>query len=164
MFKSNIKLLSLSVVIMMIDQFTKLLIKHFMEERESFRVIGELLRLTYIKNPGMAFGIQIGGKLFYTIFASIASVVILVYLFRLKPENFWPRFALATILGGAIGNLIDRFIYGEVVDFIDIRIIHWPVFNFADIAVSIGMIILIAIVIFEKGREEEFEEEQLGTG
>jgi len=163
-FKSNVKLISWSAIIIIMDQFTKLLIKHFMVERESIAVIGEILRLTYIKNPGMAFGIQIGGKLFYTIFASIASVVILVYLFRLRPENFWARFALATILGGAIGNLIDRFIYGDVVDFIDIRIIHWPVFNFADIAISVGMIILIAIVIFERGREEELEEERLETG
>ena len=136
-----------------------------MLEKESVSVIGDILRLTYIKNPGMAFGIQIGGKLFYTIFASIACVIILVYLFRLRPENFWARFALASILGGAIGNLIDRFIYSEVVDFIDIRIIRWPVFNFADIAVFIGMIVLIAVVIFERNREEiESEEEQLETG
>ncbi len=81
-----------------------------MEEKDSISVIGDIIRLTYIKNPGMAFGIQIGGKLFYTIFASMACVIILVYLFRLKPENFWARFALASILGGAIGNLIDRII------------------------------------------------------
>ena len=111
----------------------------------------------------MAFGIQIGGKLFYTIFASIACIIILVYLFRLRPENFWARFALASILGGAIGNLIDRFVYSEVVDFIDIKIIRWPVFNFADIAVFVGMVILIAIVIFEKSKDES-EEEQLEAG
>lgn len=134
-----------------------------MQEKESVSVIGDIIRLTYIKNPGMAFGIQIGGKLFYTIFASIACVIILAYLFRLKPENFWARFALASILGGAIGNLIDRFIYSEVIDFIDIRIIRWPIFNFADIAVSIGMIILIAIVVFER-HGEEAEEEQLEIG
>ena len=165
MFKSNIKLLGWSAIIIIIDQFAKILIKQFMLEKESVSVIGDILRLTYIKNPGMAFGIQIGGKLFYTIFASIACVIILVYLFRLRPENFWARFALASILGGAIGNLIDRFIYSEVVDFIDIRIIRWPVFNFADIAVFIGMIVLIAVVIFERNREEiESEEEQLETG
>jgi len=162
-YKSNIKLLSWSAIVVLIDQLTKLLIKQFMQERESIAVIGNILRLTYIKNPGMAFGIQIGGKLFYTIFASIACVVILVYLFRLRPENFWARFALASILGGAIGNLVDRFLYSEVVDFIDVRVIRWPVFNFADIAVSIGMIILIAIVIFEKSAEEA-EEEQWETG
>lgn len=163
MFRSNIKLLSWSAIIVIIDQFTKMLIKKFMQEGDHLPVIGDILRLTYLKNPGMAFGIQIGGRLFYTIFASIACIIILVYLFRLRPENFWARFALASILGGAIGNLIDRFIYSEVVDFIDIKIIHWPVFNFADIAVFIGMIILIAIVIFERSKDES-EEEQLETG
>ena len=134
-----------------------------MKEGDHISVIGEILRLTYVKNPGMAFGIQIGGKLFYTIFASIACIIILVYLFRLRPENFWARFALASILGGAIGNLIDRFVYSEVVDFIDVKIIRWPVFNFADIAVFVGMVILIAIVIFEKSKDES-EEEQLEAG
>ena len=165
MFKSNVKLLGWSTFIVIIDQFTKMLIKKFMQETDSIAVIGDILRLTYVKNPGMAFGIQIGGRLFYTVFASIACVIILGALFRLRPENFSARFALATILGGAIGNLVDRFIYSEVVDFIDIRIIHWPVFNFADIAVAIGMIILIAIVIFEKNLEEsETEDEQFETG
>jgi len=164
-FRSNIKLLGWSAIIVTIDQFTKMLIKQYMQERDSIAVIGEILKLTYVKNPGMAFGIQIGGRLFYTVFASIACVIILAALFRLKPENFSARFALATILGGAAGNLIDRFIYSEVVDFIDVRVIHWPVFNFADIAVFIGMIILIAIVIFEKNLEDsEAEDEQLETG
>lgn len=163
MFKSNIILLGWSVFVVIIDQITKIVVKNFMQEKDSISVIGDIIRLTYIKNPGMAFGIQIGGKLFYTIFASMACVIILVYLFRLKPENFWARFALASILGGAIGNLIDRIIYSEVVDFIDIRIIRWPVFNFADIAVTIGMIILIVIVIFERNKEES-EEKQWETG
>jgi signal peptidase II len=162
-YKSNIKLLGWSVIVVFIDQFTKMLIKKFMKEGDHIVVFGEILRLTYVKNPGMAFGIQIGGKLFYTIFASIACIIILVYLFRLRPENFWARFALASILGGAIGNLIDRFVYSEVVDFIDIKIIRWPVFNFADIAVFIGMVILIAIVIFERSKDGS-EEEQLETG
>jgi len=164
-FRSNIKLLGWSTIIVIIDQFTKMLIKQFMQERDSISVVGDILRLTYVKNPGMAFGIQIGGRLFYTVFASIACVIILAALFRLRPENFSARFALATILGGAVGNLIDRFVYSEVVDFIDVRIIHWPVFNFADIAVFIGMVILITIVIFEKRLEEsEAEEEQFETG
>lgn len=163
MYKSNLKLLGWSVIVVFIDQFTKMLIKKFMQEGDHIVVFGDILRLTYVKNPGMAFGIQIGGKLFYTIFASIACVIILVYLFRLRPENFLARFALASILGGAIGNLIDRFRYSEVVDFIDIKIIRWPVFNFADIAVFIGMVILIAIVIFERSKDES-EEEQLEAG
>lgn len=163
MFKSNLKLIGWSAIIVVIDQVTKQLVKQMMREGDHIAIIGNFLRLTYVKNPGMAFGIQIGGKLFYTIFASIACVIILVYLFRLKPEHFWPRFALASILGGAIGNLIDRFRYSEVVDFIDVKVIHWPVFNLADVAVAIGMIILIVVVIFERSKDESGEE-QLETG
>ena len=163
MFKSNVKLLGWSLFIVIIDQATKMIIKNSMHLKESISILGDVIRLTYIKNPGMAFGIQIGGKLFYSIFASIACLIILVFLFEIKPENFWSRFALTSILGGAIGNLIDRIAYSEVVDFIDIRIIRWPVFNFADIAITIGMIILISVVIFEKKREES-EEEQLEAG
>lgn len=160
MYRSNLKLLGWSTLIVFIDQFTKMMIKQSMHEGEHREIIPNILRLTYVKNPGMAFGIQIGGNLFYTIFASIACIIILVYFFRLRPENFWARFALASILGGAIGNLIDRFRYQEVVDFIDFVIIHWPVFNVADIAVFIGMTILIIVVIFDKGHGET-EEEQL---
>ncbi len=162
MYRSNITLLGWSAIIVLIDQFTKMLIKQSMREGEHIEIINNVLRLTYVKNPGMAFGIQIGGNLFYTVFASIACIIILAYFFRLRPENFWARFALASILGGAIGNLVDRFRFHEVVDFIDFVLIHWPVFNVADIAVFIGMTILIIVVIFDKGHEEA-EEEHLET-
>lgn len=159
MYKSNIILLGWSIIIVILDQVTKALVKEYMKIGESIAIIGDALRLTYIKNPGMAFGIIVGGKLFYTIFASLACVVILIYLFRLKPEHFWPRLALSFILGGALGNLIDRMRQSEVVDFIEIRIIRWPVFNLADIAVTIGMVILIAVVIFNKNRDDSEEEQ-----
>ena len=162
MFKSNLKLLSWSLIIVLLDQVTKFGVSNSMNQGESIAVWGNILRVTYIKNPGMAFGIQIGNKLFFTIFALIASIVILIYLFRLKPEHFLPRLALASILGGAIGNLIDRFVSGKVIDFIDIRVIRWPIFNVADIAVTIGMILLIAYVIFDN-KNIESEEEQHET-
>ena len=159
MFKSNLKLILWTIIIVLTDQITKLMVSSSMNQGESFRVLGNVLQITYIKNPGMAFGIQIGNKIFFTIFALIASLVILIYLFRLKPENFLARFALASILGGAIGNLIDRFAYGEVIDFIYIKIIRWPVFNVADVAVTIGMIFLIAFVIFDSKNVESHEEQ-----
>ena len=162
MFKSNIKLLSWSLIIVLLDQITKILISRSIIYGDSISILGDVLRFTYIKNPGMAFGIQVGNRIFFTVFALIASIVILVYLFRLKPENFSARFALASILGGAIGNLIDRIAYKEVIDFIDIRIIRWPIFNIADIAVTLGMILLIAFVMFDN-HELESEEEQLET-
>lgn len=110
----------------------------------------------------MAFGLPIGNRLFFIIFTTLACVLIVIFLFRITLENFWARFALTSILGGAVGNLIDRIIYKEVIDFIEINFIHWPVFNIADVAVTVGMIILISYVIFDK-RHSEFEEDQLET-
>ncbi len=163
MFRSNVKLLTWSLIIVIIDQLSKLAVVKFFYIGQSVKILGNVLRFTFIKNPGMAFGIQIGNRILFAVFAGIAGIIILIYLFRIKPENYWARFGLASILGGAIGNLIDRIIYKEVIDFIDIRIIHWPVFNVADIAVTIGMIILIAYVVFEKDHPES-EEEHFESG
>jgi len=145
-----------TALIVALDQITKLTIKAQFYLGESIEIFGDILRFTYIQNPGMAFGIRFGGKLFFTIFASVASVVILIYLYRMRGERFSSRLSLALILGGAIGNLVDRFAYGEVIDFIDVGIneTRWPVFNVADSAVTIGMIILVSLVLFEGHKEE----------
>jgi signal peptidase II len=156
--KTNLKALCWSCLIAIIDQVTKLLIKHYLELNDVIHLVGRYIGFRYIENPGMAFGIQIGGKLFFTVFAVIASLVILIFLLRLPGNNFWTRFALASILGGAIGNLIDRIAFGRVVDFIEIG--PWPIFNFADIAVTVGMIILIVIVFYERKEEKESQEEK----
>lgn len=78
-----------------------------------FRVLGDLLRWTYIENAGMAFGIDPGGgKLFFSIFSIIAGIAILIYLYKARNESLILRLPLAMILGGALGNLIDRMFYG----------------------------------------------------
>jgi signal peptidase II len=145
-----------TVLVVALDQITKLTIKDQFYLGQSIEILGDILRFTYIQNPGMAFGIRFGGRLFFTIFASIASIIILIYLYRMRHERFHSRLSLALILGGAIGNLIDRFAYGEVIDFIDVgfRNTRWPVFNIADSAVTIGMIILVSLVLFEGQKEE----------
>jgi signal peptidase II len=167
----GMRILFFTFLVVVLDQITKIIIKGLVIVQEanpvvlvkgrfylgeSIKIIGNVLRFTYIENPGMAFGIRVGGKLFFTIFASIASVVILIYLYRMRKERFYPRLSLALILGGAVGNLIDRFAYGQVIDFIDIGIgnTRWPVFNIADTAVTIGMIILVSVVLFEKDKRE----------
>lgn len=148
----GMNVLFFSLIILIADQVTKLIVKDRFELRESISVIGDFFRLTYIENPGMAFGIQLGSPAFFTAFASIASLIIFVYLYRIRQEKFISRFALAIILGGAIGNLIDRFAYGQVVDFLDFGIgdTRWPIFNIADSSVTVGMILLLSIVLFEK--------------
>ena len=161
--------------VVLLDQVAKLLIKgfkipflHFYHQGiligSGFPVIGDFLRLTFIENPGMAFGIDVGGKLFLTIFSIIASIGIFIYLYKIRQEALVIRLALALILGGAIGNLIDRvfygvifgegsLFYGKVVDFIDVdffnidflgyHINRFPVFNVADASVSIGVVMLL---------------------
>ena len=164
------RVLYVTGVIVILDQVTKLLVKGFtvpfldfyhsgMQLGASVPILGDFLRLTFIENPGMAFGIDIGGRLFLTIFSVIASIGILVYLYRIREESLAVRVPLAMILGGAIGNLIDRIFYGvifgegslffgKVVDFIDVdffnidfvsfHISRWPVFNIADASVSVS--------------------------
>ncbi|MFQ6617897.1 MAG: signal peptidase II [Fidelibacterota bacterium] len=146
------RVLIYSAVALVLDQLTKLAAKNFMEPGQSIAILGNTFRLTYIQNPGMAFGINIGGVLFFTIVSLLASCVIFIYLLKSKSENFYYRFSLALILGGAIGNLFDRLLYGKVVDFLDFGIgnLRWPVFNLADTAVTIGMFIFFASAIFEK--------------
>lgn len=151
------RVLIATFAIIILDQLTKFWVKAAFALHESISVVGDLFRLTYIENPGMAFGIKIAGPWFFTIFSAIASIVIFIYLYRMRHERLLPRFSLALILGGAIGNLIDRFFYGRVVDFIDLGLgdTRWPVFNVADSAVTIGMVLLIALILFEKDESQK---------
>ncbi|MGH2567041.1 MAG: signal peptidase II, partial [Bacteroidota bacterium] len=111
------RVLYITSFIVVLDQLTKLLIKGFsipfldfyhagIPLGSSHAVIGDFFRITYIENPGMAFGIDLGGKLFLTIFSIVASGGIFYYLWKIRGESLVIRFSLAMILGGAIGNLI----------------------------------------------------------
>lgn len=167
------RILFVSFFIVLSDQIAKLLVKgfsitplgiHWEGLHTSRPIIGDLLRLTYIENPGMAFGIDIGGKLFFSVFSVVASIGILLYLYKARNENIAFRISLAMILGGAVGNLIDRvfygvlfneapLFYGKVVDFIDAdffninilgyQLSRWPVFNIADASVTCGVILML---------------------
>jgi signal peptidase II len=169
------RVLYVTGIIVLIDQAAKLFIKGFdipflhlyhlgIPLGASYPILGDFLRITFIENPGMAFGIDVGGKLFLTVFSIVASIGIFVYLFKIRQEALVIRLALSMILGGAIGNLIDRvfygvifgegsLFYGKVVDFIDVdffnvdflgyHINRFPVFNVADSSVSIGVVMLL---------------------
>ncbi len=169
------KILYVTLGIVIADQITKILVKGFsipflgvewegMYYGQTIPLIGDIVRLTYIENPGMAFGIDFGGKIFFALFSIIACIGIFWYLHTIRHERLRVRLPFAMILGGAFGNLIDRVFYGvlygeaplfrgAVVDFIDViffninifgyEMTRWPVFNIADSAVTIGVIILI---------------------
>ena len=169
------RILYLSLSIIIADQVTKLMVKGIsvpwlglqlngLQLGSSRPILGDFFRLTYIENPGMAFGIDIGGKLFFSIFSLVASIAIIFYLYSVRNEKLGFRIALALILGGAIGNLIDRALYGvlfneaplffgKVVDFLDVdffdidllgvHLTRWPVFNIADASVTSGVLLLL---------------------
>ena len=141
-------------------QVSKFLVRFNLEYGRPNQVLGDFFRLTYIENPGMAFGIQLGGQKFFTTFAALATVVIVIYIVKARAEKFPLRFSLALILGGAVGNLIDRLLYGKVVDFLEVTIsrFRWPIFNIADVAVSVGMILLIMLILFDRTLNEPDDE------
>ena len=136
-------LLALAAAVVAGDQWTKRWAVETLAGRFPVNVLGEVVRFTYTRNSGVAFGLGAGTHFPYYIFSIVAAVAIVILFVRRPDQSVWRRLALALILGGAIGNLIDRVRVGEVVDFIEVGIgsWHWPVFNVADSAVSIGVVL-----------------------
>lgn len=143
------QLLMLTVVsgsLLALDLLTKTLIQRELDLRESMRVVGDFVRFTYIVNEGAAFGLYLGdaSKTIFLILSSLAAALVLGVYFYGEDEGWLKRFALALILGGALGNIRDRILYGSVVDFIQIGVgsYYWPIFNVADMAVTVGAVLL----------------------
>jgi len=148
----------LAALIVAIDQATKALVQTVMLPNQSIPIAGFLLRITYIRNPSAAFGLSLAPATFYVIFGVVASVVVGYYIVRLPKRDYWPRIALAMILAGAIGNLIDRLRFGEVTDFIQIGLserLVWPIFNVADMGVSVGVTLLLLFFLVTGETDKE---------
>lgn len=180
------RILYLTLVVIVADQLSKFYIKGIsipilnlklegMHLGESIPVIGDFFKITFTENPGMAFGFDPGSdfKLFISIFSLVASIGLIFYLYSVRNKSISLKIAIALILGGAIGNVIDRMFYGliydysplffgKVVDFFDFDFFNfsilgrsydrWPIFNIADAAVSIGVLVLL---IFYRRHEED---------
>lgn len=140
--------------IVIADQISKHLIRDSMALGDSIPVLGDVLRFTYVENPGIAFGIRVANGWIFTVLSIIASIGITYYLITQWKESQWIKSSLALILGGAIGNLIDRIAFSKVVDFVDVGIgnTRWPVFNVADSAVVVGMCILF-ITLYQQEKQ-----------
>lgn len=158
----------IALMIVCLDQATKIMVKDAMMLHETIPVVGQTIQLTYIENPGMAFGIRFfethpfWGRWFFSIVSVIASLALIWYIHVTRGEKMIYRVSLGLILGGAVGNLIDRVVFGRVVDFLDVDIPdmlgmqRWPVFNIADSAVVCGMILMTFYIVFAKpSRKEE---------
>lgn len=142
-----------------LDVLTKYLVVSSMSLHQVERIIGDYVRLTYILNPGAAFGLFPGSRVALVAVSVAAVVVVLVSAWNPR-TRLGTLLPLGLILGGAIGNLIDRVRLGEVVDFIQVGIpprYYWPVFNVADSAVTIG-VVWIALGLAVRGREPAAED------
>ena len=149
------KVLFFSAMIVIVDQISKSIIKNSMHLYESIPAIPGFFHLTYVVNKGMAFGIDLPIGIGIFSFLSIIISCFLVFILWRERENILlVRIALALILGGAIGNLIDRILFSEVVDFLDFMIgdYHWYIFNIADSAVTVGIILMLWHSVFIKDK------------
>ncbi len=140
-----------------LDQLTKWLTIVHLDEWESFPLWQDVLHFTYVKNTGMAFGMLKDHRWVFMVFSAIAIVGLAIYLFRFRPESRWMQIAMAFIIGGGIGNMIDRIILGYVIDFIDFTLINFAVFNVADSFVCIGAGMMIVYLLIDLVREIKLE-------
>lgn len=147
-------------LVVLIDQATKVCVMANLNLYDTHPVIAGFFNITYVRNPGAAFGFLAGASpLFrYTFFTAVtvaAILLILYYVRTSKTEEKFTVLSLAFIMAGAVGNLIDRVRFGEVVDFLDVYLgaHHWPAFNVADASISIGAVILVWEMI-RRGKEK----------
>lgn len=142
------------VVLVAADQFSKFLIVKNIAELSSIDLIDNFFKITYIKNFGAGFSILQNQTIFLVVITVIALCVVTYLLIKSKNSESLNRICYLLIIGGAIGNLIDRFSYGYVVDFLDFYIFgyNFPVFNLADSFITIGCFLLIISIILENKR------------
>lgn len=149
-------------IILILDQATKLYVDANFRLHESLPVIDGIFHLTYVRNKGAAFGIFADSAVripFFITVSIVAMLAILWYLRRLRDDQRLAYLALTLIFSGAVGNLIDRIRYGEVIDFLDVfwRSYHWPAFNVADSAITVGVTLLFIEIWLEDHKKTELK-------
>jgi signal peptidase II len=153
----SVKLIVIAGGVLVLDQLTKAAVLRSIPLFGTVEILPGFFNLTHVLNPGGAFGFLAGQssalRKFFFIFASTAAVCVILYLYRKTPPSH-PLLAtaLALIFGGAIGNLIDRVRFGRVVDFLDVHAgrWHWPAFNIADSAISVGIVIFVMQLLLRR--------------
>lgn len=145
------------------DQLTKQLVVHFLDRDEPFEIIKGIFRFTYVENRGAAFGMLDDNRWVFMIISTVAIVGLLIYMWKFCPENKLLRFGLSLVIGGGIGNMIDRIFLGYVIDFLDFcafpNLWRW-VFNVADACVCVGVALVVLYLIMDIIRETKKEKEK----
>jgi signal peptidase II len=163
-FAERTMLILIAAMVIVLDHITKLLVESSLPLYSSWTPFPEWLpfvRITHVSNTGAAFGIFPEGSSFFMIVAIIVSAVILLYNFQLPAHHRPLRLALGLQLGGALGNLIDRFRLGHVTDFVDIG--PWAVFNVADLSIVTGVVVLGFIMLIEQRQSRQQAQTGIGS-
>lgn len=143
-------------VIVLVDQLSKFYIQETMTPGMSLPVVADLFHITYILNPGAAFGILENQRMLFILIAALLLISFVYYYPKLASDRLSLKIGATLLVGGAAGNLIDRIQTGYVVDFIDFRI--WPIFNVADMAIVGGVgVVICAMLFMDKARGEQNE-------
>lgn len=159
--KRLFKLLLLIVAVIFIDQWTKKIISSKFELHDSMPVIDSFFNITFVLNPGAAFGFLAGlsekYRVLFFVTVTLIAIILLSYLLVREKRFILRAYSYALILAGAIGNLIDRIRIGKVVDFLDFYIKghHWPAFNVADVSISVGVGLLILEIVLDRNKKSE---------
>lgn len=156
----KLKWLWLSLLALVLDQVSKIAVATSMQLYESIPLM-PYFNLTYVHNQGAAFSFlsEAGGwqRWFFAILALVVSIALIIWLSRLQKHETLLAVALSLVLGGAVGNLIDRLLYGYVIDFLDVyyQTWHWPAFNIADSAITLGVFLMLLESFGVGNRKEE---------
>ena len=141
-----------ALLILAVDQLLKYLVTHFLRFGQSVPLIGEAVKLTYVRNTGAAFSLFVGFSPYLAAVGALVVVLVVYYHYKTPAGNRLMQLGLACLLGGSLGNLADRLLHSYVIDYIDISV--WPVFNFADIAINVGALLILLNFFRSPGGEK----------
>ncbi|MDO5569026.1 MAG: signal peptidase II [bacterium] len=146
------KVCFISLIVLLLDRVTKFIIVKEIDYNTNIIIIRDFLEITYVKNDGAAFSILSGSRVFLIFCGIIALILIFSYIRRSVIKDKYELIGYGLIIGGTIGNLLDRIVYGYVIDFISFKIFGYnaPVFNVGDIAITVGVLIMIGGIWFSK--------------
>jgi len=146
------RLLIVLCFVLLLDQASKAAVLRLMQRDESIPIISDFVKLTLVQNSGAAFGMLSGNNVPLILTTLLAAAAVVFLIFRSRKEGSQLSFPLVLVLGGALGNLVDRVRLGEVVDFVDMgwKLHRWPVFNVADIAITAGVVLFCYHSIFAR--------------
>ena len=152
-FKSkNMKTLIYSFYIIILDQISKFLVLNILGFDRSVNIIPKLLNFTLVKNKGAAFSLFSNSTSLLTVISVLTSLLLITIILKSPPRSFWNLIGLSYLLGGTLGNGIDRFFKGYVIDFLELIPINFPIFNIADISINIAIICFIIDLVKTKDK------------